>query len=413
MLSVKALIVARREFLALVRTKAFVIGVVLAPALMSMAALLVPRGDTPGDGPREVALIDYSGHLATPLERAAAEAGLAVSTHSPEAFDDLARARLDGQVRDGSLAAVVVIGSHVVTGNDADAAAEVVLTVRNVASRSTLWLHRTLDDLVQLKRLEAAGIDSERARQILTAVELQVRLPESTGDYDPNVALKGAIAPLFTLMLVFLAIMSSAPYMLHSVIEEKQQRIAEVLLGSMSPFDLMAGKLLGSAGAGLTVVLVYAGMAFAGASHYGLGAVLSPSVLLLSLAHVLVALVMFGSLFLAAGAAATELKDAQGLMTPLTLIMIIPMMTLAELLGNPDGVLAVGLSLFPLTAPMILPVRLATTSVPAWQVVVSVLGTLLSTTVIVWAAGRIFRIGILSQGRAPRLSELLRWIRSS
>jgi ABC-2 type transport system permease protein len=412
MLSVKALIVARREFLALVRTKAFVIGVVLAPALMSMATLLVPTGDAPGDGPREVALVDYSGHLSAPLERAADEAGLTVTTHAPEAFDDLARARLDGEVRDGSLAAVVVIGSHVVTGNAGDAA-QVVLTVRNVASRSTLWLHRTLDDLVQLKRLEAAGIDSERARRILTAVELQVRLPESSGEHDPNLALRGAIAPLFTLMLVFLAIMSSAPYMLHSVIEEKQQRIAEVLLGSMSPFDLMAGKLLGSAAAGVTVALVYAGMAFAGASHYGLGAVLSPSVLLLSLAHVLVALVMFGSLFLAAGAAATELKDAQGLMTPLTLIMIIPMMTLSELLGNPDGVLAVSLSLFPLTAPMILPVRLATTSVPAWQVGVSVLGTLLSTMVIVWAAGRIFRIGILSQGRAPRLAELLRWIRSA
>jgi ABC-2 type transport system permease protein len=413
MFSVKALIVARREFLALVRTKAFVIGIVLAPALMAMAALLVPAADNPGDGPREVALIDHSGHLAAPLELAAHDAGLTVTAHPPAAVDDSARARLDAQVRDGSLAAVVVIGSDVVTGNGVGPAAQVVLTVRNVASRSTLWLHRTLDDLVQLKRLEAAGIDPDRARQILAGIELQVRLPESSGEHDPNLALKGAITPLFTLMLVFLAIMSSAPYMLHSVIEEKQQRIAEVLLGSMSPFDLMAGKLLGCASAGVTVVLVYAAMAFAGASHYGVGGVLSPAALLLSLAHVLVALVMFGSLFLAAGAAATELKDAQGLMTPLTLVMIIPMMTLSELLGNPDGALAVGLSLFPLTAPMILPVRLATTSVPVWQVVVSVLGTLLSTLVIVWAAGRIFRIGILSQGRAPRLSELLRWIRSS
>jgi ABC-2 type transport system permease protein len=135
-------------------------------------------------------------------------------------------------------------------------------------------------------------------------------------------------------------------------------------------------------------------------------------VMAMSLADVLLALVMFGSLFLAAGAAATELKDAQGLMTPLTLVMVIPMMAVSQLLGNPDGALAIGLSLFPLTAPMVLPLRLATTSVPAWQIAISVCGTLAATTGIVWVAGRIFRIGILAQGRAPRFGELWQWIKN-
>jgi ABC-2 type transport system permease protein len=210
-----------------------------------------------------------------------------------------------------------------------------------------------------------------------------------------------------------MAIMSSAPYMLHSVIEEKQQRIAEVLLGSMSPSELMTGKLIGAAGAGMTVLAVYAVMGGVAAARYDLGSVLSPLLIVMALANVLVALVMFGSLFLAAGATATEIKEAQGLMTPLMLIVFLPMMTLSQLLTNPDGQLAITLSLFPLTAPMILPLRLAATNVPVWQIVVSVGGALLTTVAVVWLAGRIFRIGILSQGRAPKLRELVAWIRSS
>jgi ABC-2 type transport system permease protein len=413
MLSIKAFIVARREYLALVRTKAYLLGLFLAPALMSIAVLLIPNPNAPAEGgPREIALLDYTGQVGAALSSAAAEAGFSVSSHAPETLDAAARAHLDEQVRDGTLAAVLLVSPQAISGSDGDA--QIVLTVRNVASHSALWLHRTLDGIIQLKRLEGAGIESARARQLLEGVQVQIRLPDGPVGGDSEAAVKGAIAPMFSLLLVFLAVMSSAPYMLHSVIEEKQQRIAEVLLGSMSPFDLMAGKLFGAAAAGLTVVAVYGVMGLLGASRYGVGAgPVSASLLLLSLANVLLALVLFGSLFLAAGAAATELKDAQGLMTPLTLVMIVPMMAISQLIGNPDGGLAVGLSLFPLTAPMTMPLRLSITTVPLWQLAVSVLGTLLTTVCVVWIAGRIFRIGILSQGRAPRFGELVQWIRNA
>jgi ABC-2 type transport system permease protein len=409
--SVKALIMARREYIALVRTKGFLIGLILAPALMVALVATVPTsGSRFEGGPREIALIDHTGRLQAPLMEAARAVGLKITT-PPLLGGGEEQARLESDVRYGSLAALVVVKSKAISGPSSDPDAQVVLTVRNIASHSALWLQHALDDVIQLQRLTSAGVEPKRAQEILSPVRLDVRLPES-GEAGTHSAVTGAIAPLYTLILVFLAIMSSAPYMLHSVVEEKQQRIAEVLLGSMSPFDLMAGKLLGAAGAGLTVVAAYAAVGLLGASRYGLEAVLSPAVMLMSLADVLLALVMFGSLFLAAGAAATELKDAQGLMTPLTLVMIVPMMAVSQLLGNPDGALAVGLSLFPLTAPMVLPLRLATTSVPAWQIVISVFGALVTTTGIVWVAGRIFRIGILAQGRSPRFSELWQWIRS-
>jgi ABC-2 type transport system permease protein len=159
------------------------------------------------------------------------------------------------------------------------------------------------------------------------------------------------------------------------------------------------------------VVLVYAGLAAFGAHRHGLGSVLSAGVIALSVADAAIALGLFGSIFLAMGAASSELKDAQGWMTPVMVVLMLPLLAISHLLHSPDGALAVGLSLFPLTAPLILPIRISLGSMPAWQIALSVCGTLAFTLLSIWAAGRVFRIGILAQGRAPRLGELYRWIR--
>jgi ABC-2 type transport system permease protein len=415
MLSFKSLILAQREYLALVRTKAFLLGMFLAPVLMVVSFLFIPRGNAPEEGaPREVLVVDYSRRVVPALISAASAANVTITDYPESQYAAGGeREELDRRVQSGAVAGLLVIRQDAIEPGPPAGEKSAVLTVRNAASRTAVWLQRTLNDVIRLERMKAAGIEPERAQRLLSDPGVDIRAPAGAGESSRDAALKATLVPLFTLMLVFMAIMSSAPYMLHSVIEEKQQRIAEVLLGSMSPSELMTGKLIGAAGAGMTVLAVYAVMGGVAAARYDLGSVLSPLLIMMALANVLVALVMFGSLFLAAGATATEIKEAQGLMTPLMLIVFLPMMTLSQLLTNPDGQLAITLSLFPLTAPMILPLRLAATNVPVWQIVVSVGGALLTTVAVVWLAGRIFRIGILSQGRAPKLRELVAWIRSS
>lgn len=415
MLSFKALILARREYLALVRTKAFLLGMFLAPVLMGVSFLFIPRGNAPEEGaPREVLVVDYSRRIVQELISAGRANNVTITDYpeSQYAAGGSAREELDRRVQSGAVAGLLVIRKDAIEPGPPANEKSAVLTVRNAASRTAVWLQRTLNDVIRLERMKAAGIEPERAQHLLSDPGVDIRAPAGAGESSRDAALRATLVPLFTLMLVFMAIMSSAPYMLHSVIEEKQQRIAEVLLGSMSPSELMTGKLIGAAGAGMTVLGVYAVMGGVAAARYDLGSVLSPLLIVMALGNVLVALVMFGSLFLAAGATATEIKEAQGLMTPLMLIVFLPMMTLSQLLTNPDGQLATTLSLFPLTAPMILPLRLAATNVPTWQIVVSVGGALLTTAAVVWLAGRIFRIGILSQGRAPKFRELLEWIRT-
>ncbi len=415
MLSLKALILAQREYLALVRTKAFLLGMFLAPVLMAVSFLFIPRGHAPEEGaPREVLVVDHSRRVVHELIAAARAANVTITDYPEDRYASggSQHEAVDRRVQSGEVAALLVIRRDAIEPGPPAGEKAAVLTVRNAASGTAVWLQRTLNDVIRLERMKAAGIEPERAQRLLSDPGVDIRAPSGAGESSRDAALKATLVPLFTLMLVFMAIMSSAPYMLHSVIEEKQQRIAEVLLGSMSPSELMTGKLIGAAGAGMTVLAVYAVMGGVAAARYDLGSVFSPLLIIIALANVLVALVMFGALFLAAGATATEIKEAQGLMTPLMLIVFLPLMTLSQLLTNPDGQLATTLTLFPLTAPMILPLRLAATNVPTWQIVVSVGGALLTTAAVVWLAGRIFRIGILSQGRAPRWRELVEWIKS-
>lgn len=426
MCDAKSWIIARREYLALVRSKAFLVGLLIAPAMMGLAVLFAPDdGDKIEAGPRDVALIDHTSKLAGPLAQAAAARGLTLTEASASGPAELAE--LEAQVRAGRLAALLVIEGHALDADakassglaaaptpDTAAAGEVTLVVQNLAGTAARSLSDDVRELIALERLRAAGIDELRARRLLGGVEVQLRTPDSGSNAETlRAVLESIVRPIFMVLLVFLAVLYSAPYMLHSVIEEKQQRIAEVLLGSMSPFQLMAGKLLGALGAGLTVTLVYVGLALAAAEYHGYSGLITPTLMLLAVLDAIIAMALFGAVFLAMGAAASELKDAQGWMMPVMVVMMMPLMLLSSLLRSPDGALSVGLSLFPLTAPLILPLRASLGSMPSWQIALSIAGTLAATVIAIWVAGRVFRIGILAQGRAPGLAELWRWIRTA
>jgi ABC-2 type transport system permease protein len=120
---------------------------------------------------------------------------------------------------------------------------------------------------------------------------------------------------------------------------------------------------------------------------------------------------MYGSLFLAAGAAVSNMKEAQSMVMPVTILFALPLVILGALLQQPNSPLALGATFFPFSSPVATVVRIAVPpGVPAWQPLVAAAITVLTTIVIVWAAGRIFRVGILMQGQGAKLGEILRWV---
>jgi ABC-type Na+ efflux pump permease subunit len=212
--------------------------------------------------------------------------------------------------------------------------------------------------------------------------------------------------------LLFMAVMTSAPQLLTAVIEEKMSRVSEVLIASIPPVQLMAGKLLGVAGVSVALACLYLGGGIYAAVTTGNFELVRPVLIGWAFVFLVCAVLIFGSLFIAIGSACSDLKDSQAMMQPVMLFLALPVLMSTVVLRAPNSPLAVGLSLFPPATPFLMLVRLALTPAPPlWQVALSLVLTAGTAVLFVWAASKIFRVGLLMQGKPPNLPELLRWIR--
>jgi ABC-2 type transport system permease protein len=199
--------------------------------------------------------------------------------------------------------------------------------------------------------------------------------------------------------------------MLTSVLEEKQQRIAEVLLGSASPFQIMMGKLVGNVAVALTIVALYVIGTYFVAKHYGYADLLPTRLIGWFIAFQILACMLFGAITIAIGAACTDIKETQSLMAPVMMVLVMPMMVWFPVVQEPTSSFSMWLSFFPLATPMLMMLRMAATPIiPMWQPLVGMLLVTITTIACVFAAGRVFRIGLLIQGKSPKMRELLGWI---
>jgi len=431
----KTLIVAQSEFATLVRSKAFIISMILMPVVMGVSILLVRATKDSTDGKdRTFAVVDYSGVIAEPLFAVAgmynasgpqaAEAGL--SRKGPRFIpvevkpggrnpEDL-RLELSDRVRKQELFAFVELPADIVD----PAAGAQIRYYSDHPSYNALpqWLKATVNAVVLNERFRRASVD----RALFVRLTKQAPLEElglfaRAGDGHVKAAEEVDAAraygvPLAVLMLMYITVMSSAPQLLNSVIEEKMSRISEVLIGSVTPFQLMMGKLVGGAAASVLLASIYivGGLAFA---QYwgGYASAVTPALLAWFLLFLVMSLFIFGSLFVAIGAACNDLKDSQNMMTPVMLLVMMPIFTAGSVLRAPDGTLATVLSLIPTAAPFLMMLRISLQpGPPAWQIAASVALMAGTVTLVVWAAGKIFRTGILMQGKSATMAEMLRWV---
>ncbi|MDO8630404.1 MAG: ABC transporter permease, partial [Phycisphaerales bacterium] len=223
--------------------------------------------------------------------------------------------------------------------------------------------------------------------------------------------LANVFVPLGLMMLMLMVVMVGASPLVQSVLEEKTLRIAEVLLGSVPPFQLMMGKLLGMVGVSLTIVTVYLVGAFYAIHQAGYGPFFPAHVVWWFVVFQALAVIMYGSLFIAAGAAVSDMKEAQSLITPIMVLAVSPMFVWINIVKEPTSSFALAMSLIPPATPMIMTVRQAVPpGIPMWQPALGILVVLLTTIACVFAAGRIFRVGILMQGKGAKVSEMFRWV---
>jgi ABC-2 type transport system permease protein len=214
-----------------------------------------------------------------------------------------------------------------------------------------------------------------------------------------------------------MCIMMGGSYLLQGLAEEKQSRILESLLCALSVEELLAGKLLGLGAAGLTLVGVWmaAGLIL-GAPQLAAGPIpLSPELLVLAVVYFVLGYLFYASLMGAIGAVTNDLREAQQIAAMLSFMNAIPLILLVVILAHPSGAVAVGLSLFPPTAPTAMMLRLGapSSSVAPWQIGLSLVLLAGSGWLVLRGAARVFRIGLLMYGKTPSLPEILRWARTA
>jgi ABC-2 type transport system permease protein len=222
------------------------------------------------------------------------------------------------------------------------------------------------------------------------------------------------ILPFVMGALLFISVMLCGQTLMTSLIEEKSSRVVEVLLSAVSPLELMWGKLLAQLAVGLLVMLVYIGLGVLMLLQFALFGLLDPMLILYVIVFFLLAYLVFGALMMAIGAAVNQVADAQSLMGPVVMLMLVPY-ALSPMVGrNPDAPLSVVMSLLPPVNSFVMMVRLASDSPPPlWQVLLSIGIGMAGAAVAVWFAAKIFRIGLLMHGKPPNFATLLRWARQA
>jgi ABC-2 type transport system permease protein len=439
-------LIAKRDYLQTVTSKAYLFGLVFLPLIFGgvfLALSLVNRGNAKD---QRIVVIDHTGVSAQAViqaceeannaarlspgglrvmprfrfEEAAADSGPdsgldsgATNTEDRDAGRERQLLALSERVRRGELFLVLEIG----------AGDEPVRYYTDAAFDQTLvWLPAAVNDGLRRVRLTQAGAqlgwDAARAADLLREVPVESMNLVARDPATGNIAagrkknpLESAVVPTFLVVLmIMVVIIGSAPH-LSAVAEDKMQRVFEMLLGSASAFELMLGKVLAALGSSLTSSTFYiigGLLALAGMALFGLAPLhLLPWFFVYLAADV----TMISALAVALGAACATPQDAQHLVSVLFAPIFIPMFLLTPVMQQPDGWLATVMSLLPPFTPVLMLLRQALPGgVPWWQPWLGLLGVAVWASVVVWAAARIFRIGILSQGKAPKLAELAAWV---
>ena len=434
----KVLMVIRREYLDRVRKKSFWIGTLVFPLIMvlfilgPMALTMLSSG-----APKKIAVVDATGRLFEPMQtemqtrrQAETEAdkgkkeakketkdGLVLESVPLQGTVEATYAALKPRLNKDDLFAVVTIG------NELDSKTNFHFYGRNVGDPRTQGrLESALERAVTLLRLERADLKADPAtlRKAMAGIEFETFQVSATGADSK----KGFMEAYFgTFLFVFMLYMTLLLYgiaVMRGILEEKSNRVMEVLLGSLSPQELMTGKILGVGLVGLTQVGIYVASALllpllvpgAGGAMASILEALSPVRMLWFLVFFVLGYFMYTALFAAVGAVCNSEQEAQNLQSPVIMCLVIPMVATFFFVSQPDSTVARVVSLIPLFTPMVMVMRINTLAPPLWEILLSIVLTLGFTWLLFRGVAKIFRIGILMYGKRPTVPEILRWARS-
>jgi ABC-2 type transport system permease protein len=439
--------IATREFVATVFTKGFIIGLLVVPAVGALLALVAPRlfGDRNLTVEGEVAVVDPTGvvlpHIRDALaarrsplivtemvERARAGGAdevvltaLGATTRltlveRPQSADVEQEKRwLTEPMPAAPHLALVVVHANAVEpapGTSNLGSYDLYVPSRQ-DNRVEVSIQALMRDAIIDARVEARDLNREELTRVTTVPRVRSVTVGRDGERNTLFGVN-IIIPVAFMGLLIMGVMFAGQGMLTTTVEEKSNRVMEVLLSAVSPMQLMGGKLLGHMGISLLAMSLYLGLGLVALASFSLFGLLDLTLILYLLVFYLIAFFTIGSLMMAVGAAVNDMREAQQLMMPLMFVMIVPWMLWWPIVQNPSSPLAVVVSFVPPVNSFGMLLRVASsTPPPAWQVWLSIGFGVAGVVGALWVAAKVFRIGILMFGKPPDLKTLVRWLRTA
>jgi ABC-2 type transport system permease protein len=415
----KLLTVAKREYLERVRKRSFLIGTLLGPLLMG-AMIIVPGllFQHAPEGRTDLAGVDLSGavfeQFAAALDDTLPNGARMFSLRAvPAAETDLdgVRQRLNAEVRAGAIEGYLVIPPDIVDAGRATYFGKKVSNIRTIER-----IESGLSETIVVSRLAAQGLDYARVSEMVRRVKIEtvqvLKGAEKASEFE-----KTYITTFIFIMMLYMTILLWGMAVQRSIIDEKNNRVIEVLLSSLTAFDLMAGKIVGVGAVGLTQYAIWAVFGL-GISAYALstgafaGVVsLSPVTLGFFVLFYLLGFLFYSTLFAAVGAVCNTDQEAQQLQTPIVMCLAFTIVIPMAVMQSPEGAFATVFSMIPFFAPILMFMRINILMPPAWQIALSIAILLASIYGAGLLAAKIFRVGILMYGKRPDAREILKWLR--
>ncbi len=260
-------------------------------------------------------------------------------------------------------------------------------------------------------RVTGAGLSIKDLRALLDRPDVQPVTVSSSGERKSIGELQ-ILVPMGFMLLMMISVMTTGGYLMTTVVEEKSNRVMEVLLSAVSPFQLMCGKVLGHMCVGALIISIYGGLGVSGLIYFALSQLVSPLMLVLLVCYFLIASTTMAAMMAAIGSAVNELREAQTLQTPVIMLVMLPWMIWFVIQRAPNSILAVTLSFVPGISPFVMVLRMAGSEpIPLWQHPVAIAIGIATALASLWASAKIFRIGVLMYGKPPNFATLVKWVR--
>lgn len=417
----KLLTIIKREYLTRVKSKGFIIGTILGPIIMS-SFVLVPFliGRYSGPDKYSVVILDQTGdtglydRLNILLEpKRSGQARYELNRQEVKPGDDLEARR---QALAERLTRKEVDGILILP---ADTLNQKELTIYSKNASAVIGRTRFEDALnkaISERRIALAGLNADQVRELTKDVTLKA--VNERGESG-----RGRIILAFSmLMVLYLTILVYGVTVLRGVTEEKQNRIIEVLLSSVSPFYLLLGKVIGIGLVGLTQYLTWSVFGITLSVLSAAPAMMmyadqlpkiSPWLFVFFIIYYLLGYFLYATLYAMVGAIVSNEDDGQQAQMPITMTFMIPMILSSLVMENPTGTTATILSLIPFFSPSLMFLRITLEAAPGWQIALSIVVMVATIIGAVWLASKIYRVGVLMYGKRPTIPELIKWLRYS